>query len=105
VTATEECILDELKAAHQRLLQKAVVHTTQWSLDAVETDWSEYRQKTKVLAHQWLIKAREEQALLLPLIEKYTKDEFQVQARTNSLTLATRSFNDSGPGSQAVCTP
>jgi hypothetical protein len=73
ISDEESIILDELKAAHQRLLQKAVTHTTRWTLDAVQGNWSEYRQATKVLAHQWLIKAREEQSLLLPLINKYAE--------------------------------
>jgi hypothetical protein len=72
VTDSEQLILDELKAAHQRLLQKAVTHTTHWGLEAVEAKWSEYRQTTRLLANQWRAKASEEQDLLFPLIERHT---------------------------------
>lgn len=69
-TAQEQAMLEELRSSHQRLLQKATTHTSRWTLDAISTNWSEYRTETGELVRQWQAKAAREQLLVYPLVQR-----------------------------------
>ena len=70
VTAEEQAMLDDLRASHQRLLQTATAHTSKWTLDAIATNWSQYRNETRELMRQWQVKADREQRLVYPLVRR-----------------------------------
>lgn len=70
VTAEEQAMLDDLRASHQRLLQTATAHTSKWTLDAIATNWSQYRSETRELMRQWQVKADREQRLVYPLVRR-----------------------------------
>jgi hypothetical protein len=70
IAAQEQAMLDELRSSHQRLLQTATTHTSKWTLDAIATNWSQYRTETRELIRQWQTKAEREQRLVYPLVQR-----------------------------------
>lgn len=64
MTASEGEILRGLKESHQALLQQAVAHTTEWTLDAVEKNWVAYQRATRDVIDRWRAKAHVEQDVL-----------------------------------------
>lgn len=71
VGPAEEGMLAELRASHVRLLQKATAHTGKWTLDAIATDWEQYRKATRELVAHWAEKAKREQQMIYPLVERW----------------------------------
>ena len=71
VSPSEQATLQQMRLAHQQMLEAASAHTGKWTLDAVEADWPEYRQATREVARLWLQKAKSEQQLLYPLLKKH----------------------------------
>jgi hypothetical protein len=72
VTEVEAATLEKLRASHQRLLQLATVHAGKWTLQAIGTNWTQYRSETRELVARWVAKADEEQRLVYPLVERCT---------------------------------
>jgi hypothetical protein len=70
VTEQEAALLGELRASHQDLLQTATAHTIRWTIEAIADDWQQYRQETRELIQQWVIKAEREQRLVCPLVRR-----------------------------------
>ena len=70
VTPAEDAMLEELRASHHRLLKTATVHTSKWTLDAIASDWTEYRRETRELMRKWVRKAQQEQRLVYPLVQR-----------------------------------
>lgn len=70
INASEAPALQEMRSAHQRLLEAATAHTGKWTLDAVKANWPEYRRATREVARRWLERAKADQQLLYPLVKK-----------------------------------
>ena len=70
VTVQEQAMLAELRGSHQRLLQTATMHTSKWTLDAIATNWAQYRAETRELMRQWQAKVEREQRLVYPLVQR-----------------------------------
>lgn len=70
ISAAEAAALQEMRSAHQRLLEAASAHTGKWTLDAVNANWPEYRHATREVARRWLERAKADQQLLYPLVKK-----------------------------------
>ncbi|HJU77040.1 MAG TPA: hypothetical protein VJ597_03820 [Sphingomicrobium sp.] len=70
VTEQEAAVLEELRTSHQELLQTATAHTSKWTIDAIAQNWPQYRQETRALIQQWVIKAEREQHLVCPLVRR-----------------------------------
>lgn len=70
INASEAAALQEMRSAHQCLLETASAHTGKWTLDAVRANWPEYRRATGEVARHWLERAKADQQLLYPLVKK-----------------------------------
>lgn len=70
INASEEAALQQMRAAHQQMLEAASAHTGKWTLDAVKANWPEYRRATRDVARRWLERAKADQQLLYPMIKK-----------------------------------
>lgn len=70
VTPQEEAMLTEFRSSHQRLLQTATTHTSKWTLDAIATNWAQYRAESRELMRQWQAKVEREQRLFYPLVQR-----------------------------------
>jgi hypothetical protein len=73
VSHAEEAMLAELRASHVALLQKATAHTAKWTLDAIATNWEQYRSETETMVRGWAEKAEREQRLVYPLVRRWAK--------------------------------
>ena len=67
---TDRHQLEEMRSDYHRLLQAALAHTTKWTLDAVEADWPQYQNATRMIVDFWLEKMNAERDQLYPLLEK-----------------------------------
>jgi len=74
VTEKEAETLVELRLSHQRLLQSATAHTSRWTLEAIEANWTQYRDETRQQMSQWIRKAELEQRLVYPLVGRCAED-------------------------------
>lgn len=70
INPSEAAALQEMRSAHQRMLEAASAHTSKWTLDAVVANWAEYRSTTREVARHWLERAKADQQLLYPLVKK-----------------------------------
>lgn len=70
LSSSEAAALQEMRSAHQCLLEAATAHTGKWTLDAVRANWPEYRRATREVARRWLERAKADQQLLYPLVKK-----------------------------------
>jgi len=71
LSGAEHSAIQELQVTHQRLLHLAAAHTAQWTLDAVEANWSDYKKTTRALLHSWSEKTEFERQRLYPLLQRY----------------------------------
>jgi len=69
-TEAEQVALDELRTSHQLILQAATAHTAKWTLDAISSDWLNYRRETRALVSRWRAKSDQDAQLIYPLIKK-----------------------------------
>lgn len=74
VSKEEAAIVQDLRCSHQRLLQIATTHTAKWTLEAISSNWSDYRSETRELVRKWQAKAEREQRLVHPLIERCAQE-------------------------------
>lgn len=71
VGVSEETDLQQLRLAHQKLLEVASAHTGKWTLDAVKANWPEYRRTTREIARRWLERAQSDHEILVPMLQKH----------------------------------
>jgi hypothetical protein len=69
-TEAEQVALDELRTSHQLILQAATAHTAKWTLDAISSDWLNYRRETRALVSRWRAKSDQDAQLIYPSIKK-----------------------------------
>lgn len=67
---TEQDKLREMHSDHSRLLNAASVHTTKWTVEAVEADWPRYQSATRAIVHLGLEKMNAEHQKLQSLLKR-----------------------------------
>ena len=70
LTKEEAAMLAELRSSHLSLLQTATAHTSKWTIDAIVSNWPEYRRETRNLMQRWVAKSEREQRLVCPLVRR-----------------------------------
>lgn len=70
VTESQAAQLREFRVSHEAMLQAATAHTNEWSLDAIEANWTEYRTVTAEIARRWMEKVKAEQKVIYPLLRQ-----------------------------------
>lgn len=66
----EQDKLREMHSDHSRLLNAASVHTTRWTIDAIEADWPGYQSATQAIVRLGLEKMNAEHQKLQSLLKK-----------------------------------
>lgn len=62
--------LRSVRALTYEAIARASEHIARWTLDAIEADWTRYREETRRMRDLWLRAIEQEQRTLYPLLER-----------------------------------